>query len=152
MKLSDPSPSRRWALYRSHLHHEDQSLYMKRYIARWAGRTWRVHGIMSSDQGRDFHDHPFDFVSRIVWGGYLEHRPGCDCAIVRGRTVERTLGGPCRWYRAGDVVRRQAEELHRIEIEAPVWTFVRTGPYKRKWGFQTSAGWIYHRDYKVQMS
>lgn len=43
-----------------------------------------------------------------------------------------------------------AEDLHRIVAlpEGPVWTLVVTGPYERRWGFQTPSGWVYWRNHE----
>lgn len=39
-----------------------------------------------------------------------------------------------------------AEDLHRLETSRPLWTIVLTGPKRRRWGFQTAAGWRYWRE------
>lgn len=122
------------------------------YMRRWRlGPDWlpglRVHHIALSDQDRELHDHPFDFVSFIVSGGYIEHTP-------QGRFVRKP----------GDFVVRRAEDTHRIElrkqalryedgkcvekIEVPAWTIVLRGPYRRDWGFITRPGvWIMWKDF-----
>jgi hypothetical protein len=141
MKRSDPPSSQRWALYSSHL-----GDYMRRWIFRTPWGTIRLHNIRKSDEGRDFHDHPFDFTSIILRGGYREHRPGCYCEALLRALRMRPVRGICQTYDAGSVVRRKAEELHRLETDG-AWTLVFTGPYLRSWGFQTSEGWVDHKDY-----
>ncbi len=111
-------------------------LYMRRWRlvdTRWGGI--RVHNIVRSDGDREFHDHPFSFVSFILKGGYVETRdePGLP-----------------RAYRRGSILYRKAETLHRLtlmehdetEVDVPAWTFVVTGPRRREWGFMTEHGWI----------
>ena len=90
--------SGRWGLYAEHLGN-----YMRRWIARCPWFTLRLHNILQSDEGRDHHDHPFDFTSLILRGGYVEHRPGCDCF-----TPDEQLGRltECRFYGPGSIVRR----------------------------------------------
>ena len=126
----------RWGLYRS-----DIGDYMHRWILRTPWFTLRLHHILRSDAGRDFHDHPFSFVSLILWGGYIEHRPPCLC----GTGAPDTL---CRRFGPGSIVRRRAADLHRLELAAPAWTFVIATPYFRKWGFQTKAGWVPFDEYQ----
>ncbi len=156
MKLTDPPTHQKWAIYASHLTNPDGSFYMRRWIFRTPWGTLRVHNICSSDSGRDFHDHPFSFTSLILRGGYLEHVPGCRCGnkapyqLWEGNHAPGTP--PCRYYGPGSVVRRKATDLHRLDLtNGSAWTFVLGGPYERKWGFKTPNGWVYHRDYKVQM-
>lgn len=68
----------------------------------------------------------------ILAGGYVEHRPG----------------GVSRRCLPGDVVRRRAEDLHRLELlKSSAWTLVVTGPIRRQWGFQTEDGWILAGEY-----
>ena len=108
------------------------SLYMKRW--RWFsndGIGVRVHNIRRSDSDRELHDHPFDFTSIILWGGYWETRDD----------GSRTCYGP------GSVVHRRAEMLHRLELPGPAWTLVFRGPYRREWGFVRDGVWIRWQDF-----
>jgi hypothetical protein len=72
-----------------------------------------LHEWRESDP-RDLHDHPWDCASVILAGGYWEIAP-------QGRF----------WRSPGDIVFRQAEEPHRIEIvpakPMPISLFI-TGP------------------------
>jgi hypothetical protein len=104
--------------------------YMRRYYLQRGAQHLRFHEILSSDPGRHFHDHPWDYVSLILVGGYTEHTP-------EGSTH---YSAPC-------LLVRQAEAAHRLELTAPAWTYVVTGPPRRRWGFHTEAGWIYWRAY-----
>lgn len=116
-----------WGLYRS-----DIAGYMHRWILRTPWFTVRIHHILSSDHDRDFHDHPFSFMSLILRGGYGEHRPT----------------GAFQIYKAGSVVYRRAEDFHRLTlIDDSAWTLVVTGPYRRPWGFLVDTTWIGERDY-----
>ena len=106
------------------------------YMQRWRfGFRWsfgfRLHHILRSDLDREFHDHPFTFVSFIIAGGYTEFRPG----------------GVAKTYGPGSVVFRRATDLHRLELTKPAWTFVLRGPIKRMWGFQTDHGWMSSKDF-----
>lgn len=126
----------------------DISLAGSLYMRRWRlGPDWlpglRVHQIVRSDDDRALHDHPFDFITFILKGGYWEH-------LADG---SRTFHGP------GTVLFRRAEMLHRLELnrtwrviglcesddEVPAWTFVIRGPHRREWGFDTLKGWVHNR-------
>lgn len=118
-------------------------LYMTRF--RFIRTPWgeaRVHIICQSDDVRQLHDHPFDFTSLILWGGYWEHLKG---------------GHRC-WRRPLAIVRRKAETQHRIELDTHMddkprtaITLVFTGPRRRVWGFQTEQGWVDHETFTHQM-
>lgn len=120
-----PPNTTRWAVYADHL-----GGYMRRWIIRTPFGDLRLHHILSSDRDGDLHDHPFDFTSLLLTGGYVEHTPQ----------------GSRFWPRFS-VVRKKAEDAHRLELVFPIWTLVFTRGYRRKWGFHTEKGWVYWRDY-----
>lgn len=135
----------KWALYADHL-----DGYMSRWIERDPWGTTRLHHILTSDDGRDFHDHPFNFTSLILSGGYVEHVPGCTCAVDLYEHVRRMSA--CRYYGPGSIVRRRAEDFHRLElVNGPAWTLVRSSRYFREWGFLLPTGeWVQHDKYKAK--
>lgn len=85
-----------------------------------------LHEFRASDDDRALHDHPWASTSVIIAGRYLEHTP--DGAFER---------------KAGDVVSRAAEALHRVELfpEETAITLFFTGPKVREWGFACPQGW-----------
>lgn len=104
--------------------------YMKRWILSTPWGTLRLHKIMRSDLDRDMHDHPWDFTSLILSGGYFDHTPEGTKAYVRGM-----------------VNHKKAEDRHRLTLIKPTWTFVVSGPMRRAWGFHTPTGWVYWKNY-----
>lgn len=125
-----PANEARWALYAHHL-----GAYMHRWILRTPWGTLRLHRILRSDDDRHLHDHPFDFTSFLLTGGYAEV------------TLEADGSHKLREYSRGDIVRKKAEDAHRLLLARPLWTFVISGPKRRSWGFHTEKGWIHHREY-----
>jgi hypothetical protein len=109
--------------------------YMRRHYLlgggnREPGSTARFHEILRSDLA-DLHDHPWDFVSVILSGTYIETTPASEQEF-----------GP------GSVLVRTAEQLHRLTLpNGPVWSFITIGPARRRWGFDTSDGWVHWSDY-----
>jgi hypothetical protein len=107
------------------------------YLRRWwimpRNKMYNVylHEINHSDEDEAFHDHPWENTSFLIRGSYIEHTP--EGAFVRT---------------AGDVVRRPATALHRLECEdnARVLSLFTTGPVVREWGFACPQGW---RHWKV---
>ncbi len=107
----------------------DGAEYMRRYYLGW--NRSRFHHIVASDPGRDFHDHPWDFVSRLLVGSYIEHTPSGEIRYT----------APC-------VIVRRAESLHRLELaDGDVWSYVVHGRVRRTWGFMTDHGWLAHDRY-----
>lgn len=104
------------------------SLYMERYFL---GDSWdRFHHIVQSDP-EVMHNHPWDFVSLLLTGGYRE----------------TTLDGEAE-YSAPCLIARSANEFHRLTLlDGPVWTFVKTGPFVNNWGFLTEDGFVSHQNY-----
>ncbi|MDR7102970.1 hypothetical protein [Croceicoccus sp. BE223] len=91
-----------------------------------------LHEIRKSDDDRALHDHPWDNVSFLLAGGYIEHTP--EGAYQR---------------QVGDVVQRRAEAMHRLEVAAglsAVSLFI-TGPKVREWGFACGQGWVRWQDF-----
>jgi hypothetical protein len=106
------------------------------YLHRWCvkprskGENQYLHHILAPDYPV-LHDHPWDFKSLILSGGYTEMTPN----------------GPVQ-HSAGDVYSRRATDLHYItEVQANTWTMIFTGPTLRDWGFLHNDQWISHADF-----
>lgn len=127
--------SKQWAALRvEKICNERGETYLKRY--RLIETPWfriYLHRIYLSDNDRDFHDHPWSFVSFILQGGYIEHTP------------EGT-----HHFKSGAMITHAPEDLHWLEVPPgkTATTLVFTGPRKRTWGFQTLKGWIPYFSYK----
>ena len=107
------------------------------YLHRWSvlprnrKKNQYLHYILSADEPV-LHDHPWDFKSVILSGGYIEHTPEGE--------ILRT---------AGDVFQKRAKDLHYIShVNPDTWTMVFTGPTVRDWGFLVEGDWISHTDYQ----
>jgi len=112
----------------------------------WGGRALYLHKIVGSDWAREPHDHPKDFVSIGLWGGYTEERyehkgtgvyPSVGPVFVRMRSQRFTAP----WFR-----KFPATHIHRLLIEPgkSAWTLVYVGPRKQDWGF-------FHEDGKREL-
>lgn len=109
-------------------------LYMKRWILVTPWGDIRLHHIMKSDYDRHLHDHPWNFTSYILKGGYVEHLSG---------------GRKPLYYGAPATNRRKCWEAHRISLVPgqTAWTLVFTGRKFHDWGFHTENGFIPHKEY-----
>lgn len=107
------------------------SPYMVRYkLLRLPFFKVYLHHILRSDEDPELHDHPWNFVSLILWKGYVEIVPR----------------GPRR-MRPGSIVRHRAEDSHRLVLESPAWTLVFVTGKKRVWGFYADKGWMSYMDF-----
>lgn len=103
------------------------------YMDRWyviPRNTWfniYLHRINLSDDDRALHDHPWQSVSLVLWGGYFEMTPF-----------------ETQWYGPGSVIYRSAEYTHRLIVEKPCWTLFVTGARERTWGFHCPSGFVDH--------
>lgn len=130
------------------------------YLLRWyliPRNPWinvYVHKFLRPDDDTP-HDHPWWFVSLMLWGQYIEE-------TADGRTI-RSAPEPWRWF-WGDrpLVSRPATWIHRVDLvkrlewvgdgpeptkpsqprirywrngHIPCWTLIVTGRRSRTWGF-----------------
>lgn len=111
----------------------DGRLYLRRYFLtpRWLPIRVFLHRIYLPDAGRDLHDHPWDFSTLVLCGGYEE--------LVRDHGVEYTTTW-WRWRRGF----RAAEHTHRILTVKPnTWTLLFVRRARRMWGFWPQRGaWV----------
>lgn len=120
---------------------------------RWPFGSVRLHEIVASDDGRAFHDHPWDFVSIGLRGGYLEERPAMVDVDQDGNPWSCSRPGgwrnQLRRFTAPWVLLRRAEDLHVLWLDAPVaWTLILLGPKRRTWGFCDPIGWMPWREFE----
>lgn len=109
----------------------DGKLYLRRWYLAGLGTDCQVflHAIRLPDSGRDLHDHPWDFSSRVLSGGYTEH------VETYGDDGRSDFSGGYVHER-GDEFDAMAEHTHRITSVKPfTFTVVKTGPARRVWGF-----------------
>jgi hypothetical protein len=112
----------------------DGALYLRRWYLKGRGSSeqWFLHNIRLPDAGRDLHDHPWDFTTKILAGGYTEQ--------VEDYGEDGVSACSCLFtHRPCDEARHMAEHTHRIASVLPgTYTLVKTGPARRTWGFWVS--------------
>lgn len=134
------------------IHGPDGTLYMRRWwlLPRWClhfdpvrgypmPKAWmpfsvRLHHIVEPDQDRHLHDHPFNFRSIVLAGGYVEQVDD---------------DGSSRVVRHGDTYRSPAGRWHRIAIvqDGGAWSIFVTGPRVQDWGFRVDGRKVAWQDY-----
>lgn len=106
------------------------------YLTRYTLLDWKrfqlcLHIFHRSDAD-DMHDHPWPFITLMLWRGYIEHT---------------LLGKKRKW--PGMLLFRKAEHRHRVELVngKRAISLVLMGKRKREWGFFTLIGWTPWQQY-----
>lgn len=150
-ELIDPKAARKWGFWYWKIIGDGKSVYMRRLnilLTPWF--SIKLHFIYRPDNQRDLHDHPWSFLSLLLWGSYVEdvpvYRPNdsqCLCSDCTTSIEPRHV----RWWNW-----KRAEDQHSIiwVSNQPIVTLVFCGPIRRTWGFWTPDGWVRHDRYDVQ--
>ena len=114
---------RRWVIFgRLDKHCDNSSSFIKKPWSPF-GRGLYLHQMLGPDAGRHVHDHPWNFRSLVLRGGYVE-------------TVVSEINEFHNVRCQGDYDYRPPEWLHRITYVLPnTWTLVLCGRREREWGF-----------------
>lgn len=99
-----------------------------------------LHDLLEPDSDRDPHDHPWDFISIVLRGGYTE----------RFYDAEGTVGyrGRYQSWKRWSAHRMRTRDAHMIvEVEPRTKTLILTGPRSRTWGFWTDGGFVPWMEY-----
>ena len=116
---------------------EDEEPYLERFYIFLKDRknfpfNVFLHRFLKSDPD-DLHDHPWDFRTLILYGGYWEYTE--NGKFWRGPLTYRYM---------------PASTLHRVELDKKFpycWTLFIPGKITKDWGFKTNNGWVNHEKY-----
>lgn len=98
---------------------ESHCPYAYRWVLNLHLFSIRLHNFVRSDDKRYFHDHPWNFITLILKGSYIDVSP-------TGR--DRLTAGSLRY--------RRFDHKHYVDVpEGGFWSLVITGPLVHKWGF-----------------
>lgn len=123
---------------------EDDIYLIRYYVLKSKWYNIFIHQFLRSDRD-DMHDHPWNFVTYLVKGSYLEkrwnHETQCVDSIYRANYQDTYGYGPVTKNR---LVFRKATDQHQVVVDcdlkeaekdqAALTLFV-SGPTKREWGF-----------------
>jgi hypothetical protein len=109
--------------------------------------------IFHRSDADDLHDHPWNFLSIILWRGYNEvteqqcyvcNKLGYSNCSYRNRVKQRKLPGMFLF--------RKAQHKHRVELVngKPAMSLVIMGKRKREWGFWVNGVWEYWQHYFIK--
>jgi hypothetical protein len=113
---------------------EDDALYLRRFFMTPKTQLYRprfLHYINRSDEGRDPHDHPGRFTTKILHGGYVEkvYWPGDPFRKLNGVVVETKFCLP------GAVLDNQVGHTHMLTLAGSTWSWVIGWKRGSPWGF-----------------
>lgn len=144
----------RWALWKPFdIRGKDGDLYLhRRRIVQTPAFGVYVHRIYREDFDRHPHDHPWQFVSVILRGGYWERvheaAPLADGRILMDRV---NLTGRLVYRRRGSVHLHRYSRAHRItKVKPGTISLVVVGRRRGGWGFWTAEGFRPWRDYLAE--
>lgn len=140
-------PSPRWAFmkwYRIMDYYDKDALYLKRlrvFACPWFGI--HIHWIMLPDTGPDPHDHPYNFTTYILRGGYTQQvHPYAHVHVGLSHTLTMD-----RWR----MFHMDRGKAHRVLTVKPrTVTLVVTGKRHRGWGFYTGYGYVPWEEYMIE--
>jgi len=92
--------------------------YLVRWVFDFGWFSIRLHHWLKSDDTRNFHDHPWDFVSIVLWGTIIDRTEKGDITRL--------------WL---SISKFPAEHQHCAVINKPCWTLLFCGPERRIWGY-----------------
>lgn len=140
-----------------------RGIYLRRWFCtrwsddnhQWKGRrlpNMYLHNMLDHDDDRALHDHPWDNLSIVLWGGYIEHVFAYP--PEEGQPLPPVIQ---KRRRMGSIVYRPAHMAHRLELYQepvgvltaicniaganiqptlrPCWTLFLTWRKTRDWGF-----------------
>lgn len=126
-----------WLWFRRvHIGRSDGDTYLQRFILlRCPLGAVYLHRFFRGDEDKCLHDHPWNFLSLILKGGYWEETP--DTEGAEGATRRR-------WIKPGALRYCPAAHRHRVILDenrtGNVWTLILTSTKVRSWGFWTDKG------------
>jgi len=101
--------------------------FLKRFTILKVGNLHvRLHQILDIDRSTVLHNHPFNYVSIVLWGGYSDYTKikGKNCDMTVSKTKHKWLS----------VIKRKHTAWHRITDVKPntITLFIAYGKYKWK--------------------
>ena len=130
---------------------QDRDPYLERYYVFFKERVTFpynvfLHKFLKSDPD-DVHDHPWNYFTIILKGGYYEwvaqfNEDGTKSCEVR------------HWRGPGSFRFGNTTTFHRIELKEGVtpWTLFFVGPKQREWGFLVKNQWIHYDQYLTEQA
>lgn len=148
------------------IRNRDGELHFKRW--QWLSTPWfsvYTHYIAKSDEDKHPHSHPWQFLSIILWGSYIETVTEITCMDCQKNLEEMGKNGRDVWLPCpmkysvftrmltGMAFRKAKYQYHKIKLHCPTYTLVITGRHSDDWGYliekdNESVQHIHHEEYR----
>ena len=134
----------RWVCVTEYIGQEECPLMMRWEFLKIGPRErpWfkaMIHCFPPNVTDADPHDHPRDFITLILTGGYFN----TEWENYGGKVVPTI-----EWLGRGELRFRRATHMHITETdERGAWTLVVMGPERRAWGFLRADVWWKWKEY-----
>lgn len=121
---------------------KDESYLIRYTIITTPWFSIKLHKALLSDP-EDCHDHPWDYWSFIIKGGYQEQTMHIRCRMMPGGIVRKQVVYVNRTYRPGCLLKRKAHGMHRLIIPEGKYSLSLILTFKkyRRWGFMKENHW-----------
>lgn len=94
----------------------------------------RLHKWIGNDDLRARHDHPYWFITLVLWGSYLD-------VTEKGEEL----------MRPGAIRFRRSTHQHSVKlVSKPCYTLLVSGPFWRQWGFWVNGKFLRREQYFKQ--
>ena len=102
-----------------------------------------IHAIYVADLDKHCHDHPWNFMSIILKGTYIEK------VINKHPKHNRYISYLTRSFWSNTFKWNKAETTHKIDkiMDGPVYTLFITGKNRRDWGYDVDGTWYQWEEY-----
>lgn len=132
--------------------HDGRGLLMTRYYLtpRIFGIRLVLHQFHRSDNDRHYHDHPWNFISLILKGGYIEHFPFQGIPIEKVHCAGHIIKRPKEWRHWVELLHKphaDGYDFYIVPEYEECWTLVLLYGQRRDWGFWTEQGWVKNDKY-----
>lgn len=114
---------------------KDGVLHFRRWeILRTRWFVINIHGIYHKDEDKHLHSHPWNFLSIVLWGSYMEELEG------NKLNVRMFL----------NTAYRKAEAFHKIYhvYSKRVFTLNIMSTNTKPWGYQVDGSFVNHKEYR----
>lgn len=153
-RIAEDHADRRRGPFRKLVLFHDGVPFLKRWALDVGPFGLYLHHVCGADPGKDLHDHPWPFVSIVLWGHYTDEWMPARQAPAAAQIAETldTAGsvthGVVRECPLWSVHRVKHIDAHRITHARPnTWTLILRGRKTRDWGFYPPDGYVSQRLY-----
>lgn len=146
----------------------DTPYLTRHYLIQWKYLHVYLHKFHRDDSD-ELHDHPWHFISIVLWNGYIEETFRKPPKLRAWSMLTKCVADKARYYDGdenyvwplsvyetkkkriypGQIIFRKATHAHRVDLinGKPAYTLLINFGYVRQWGFFTKNYWQHFKSY-----